>query len=208
MPVKRTYRARKRRVARPRYGGSFFGDVGNALSKAHDFIKSHKLVSSVANGLSAAGVPYAGTVGKIAGILGYGAPRRRRARGGAFDIKGALTKAHTFVKEKKLISNALKHFGHNKLSAAAKSLGYGAPRRRPVRRRRGGAFDVRGALAKAHAYVKKERLISSAVRHFLPNSNAHKAIHALGYGAGRRVTHRGYGGANFFSTDQIAAPKF
>lgn len=224
----------RRRVHRRRhYGGSF-------LSKVHDFIKQHKIISTVGNALGAVGVPYASAVGKAASVLGYGRRRRRvgrprlrssmrrvgrprisygtgrrrvmhrRRRGG--DLKSILSSAHKFVKDKRLISSALSHFGHHKLASAASTLGYGRRRRR-VHRRRGG--NVRSILSSAHKFVKDKRLVSSALRHFLPHSNLHKAAHVLGYGRRRTVRrkplmmhHRHYGGANFFSTEQIAAPKF
>ena len=68
-----------------------------------------------------------------------------------------------------MISGALSHFGHSKLSAAANSLGYGRKRRigRPKRTMR--------------KRVVKRRVI-------------------------RRV--RGAGNQNFFSTQQLAVPKF
>jgi hypothetical protein len=67
------YRRRRPRRTRALIGGSKFTDF---FKKAHDFIKSKKLVSTVANALGSVGVPYAGTIGNVAGKLGYG--RRRR----------------------------------------------------------------------------------------------------------------------------------
>ena len=62
---------RRRRVVRRR-GAGFFSNIGNALSKAHDWIKSNKIISSVGSLLGKAGVPYAGAIGTAAGTLGYG----------------------------------------------------------------------------------------------------------------------------------------
>lgn len=197
---------RRRRVHRRR-GGNIFADIGNALSSAHHFIRKNKVISTVGNALGAVGVPYASAIGKAAGVLGYGRRRRvyRRRRGG--DLKSTLASAHKFIKDRRLISSALKHFGHHRLSAASAALGYGR-RRRTVRQRRGGALP---SLASVHKFVKDRRLVSHALRHFLPNSNLHKAAHTLGYGRRRTVIRRAVrhrGGANFFSTEQIAVPKF
>jgi hypothetical protein len=199
---------RRRRVHRR--GGNILSDIGNALSTAHGFIRRNKLISTVGNALGAVGVPYAGAIGKAASVLGYGRRRRvhRRRRGG--DLRSILTSAHKFAKEKRLLSSALRHFLPNSnLHKAAHVLGYG--RRRRVRRRRGG--DVKSILSSAHKFVKDRRLVSSALRHFGHHKLA-AASRALGYGRRRRVVHRramhhrGYGGANFFTTEQIAAPKF
>ena len=88
----------RRRVGRPRrrHGGSFL----SALKGAHDFIKSHKIISTVGNALGAVGVPYASSIGKAASALGYGRKRVvRRRRGGAINLRGALSSAHSFVKK-------------------------------------------------------------------------------------------------------------
>ena len=42
------------------------------------------------------------------------------------------------LEDKRLISSALKHFGHNKLSAAANSLDYGKPKKKKVRKPKSG----------------------------------------------------------------------
>jgi len=209
MPIRYGMGRRRRRVGRPRRrGGNLLSDIGNALSSAHNFIRKNKLISTVGNALGSVGVPYAGAIGKAAGILGYGRRRRRRVRhrrrGG--DLRSALSSAHNFVKSKRLISSALKHFGHNKLSAAASALGYGR-RRRTRRRRRGG--DLRSALSSAHKFIKEKRLVSAALHH-LGHKKLAAASHALGYGRRhrRRVVHRRRGGANFFTTEQLAVPKF
>jgi len=216
---------RRRRHHRRRRGG-------NILSDIHGFVKRHKIISTVGKALGAVGVPYSGAIGTAAGILGYGRRRRRvrrrvthrRRRGG--NAKNILSNIHKFVKEKRLVSSALRHFlPSSNLHKAAHVLGYGRRRRRVYRRRRGG--NAKSILSNIHKFVKEKRLVSSALRHFLPSSNLHKAAHVLGYGRRRRVYRRrgrgtlantlrafgrkhgmGYGGANFFSTEQIAAPKF
>jgi len=255
----------RRRVRRRKAGGSIFSGI-------NDFLKKHQILSRAGSILGSLGVPYAGAVGTAARLAGYGRrrvgrPRVRRAggrplfglgrrrvyrrRGG--DLKGILSSAHNFIKSKRLVSSALRHFAPNSnLHKAAHSLGYG---RRRVRRRGG---DLKSILSSAHNYIKSKRLVSSALRHFAPNSNLHKAAHSLGYGrrrVGRPRRRRGgdlksilssahkfikdkriissglrhfapksnlhkaahslgygmmrhYGGANFFSTQQIARPRF
>ena len=153
------------------YGGrgSFFGSIGNALSKAHDWVKSNKIISTVGRALGAVGVPYAGAIGSTAATLGYGRRRkrvvRRRRVGGS--LRSILSGVHSFVKKHQLVSKGLSHLGHHKLSSAAGSLGYGrrrvgrprrvgrhrlTVRRRAVRRRR-----VGGSLRR----VCQEFIISS-----------------------------------------------
>ena len=48
------------------------------LKKVGAFLKKSKLVSTIGNTLGAAGVPYAGAIGKAAGVVGYG---RHRVKG-------------------------------------------------------------------------------------------------------------------------------
>ncbi len=213
---------RKRRVGRPRrrHGGSFFGSIGNALSKAHDFIKNNKIISTVGNALGAVGVPYAGAIGKAASTLGYGRRRRRRVvrrrprlvrrRRAGGSLRSILSAAHGFVKKHSLVSKGLSHFGHSKLASAASSLGYGRRRRVARRRRRGGS--LRSILSAAHGFAKKHSLVSKGLS-ALGHSKLASAASSLGYGRRRRTTrrrvvHRHRGGANFFSTSMLAAPKF
>jgi hypothetical protein len=161
---------RKRRVRRR--GAGLFSSIGNALSKANNWLKSNKIISTVGSALAPA-LPIAGTIAKGAAALGYGRRRRvgrprkagrpRKGRGG--NLRSLLASAHKFIKDKKLVSSALSHFGHNKLSAGASALGYGRRRRRVGRP------------------VKRRRVV-------------------------RRTVRRHRGGANFFSTEQISAPKF
>ncbi len=219
---------RKRRVGRPRVrrGAGFFSNLGNALSGAHDFIKSHKLVSTIGNALGSVGVPYAGAIGKAAGLIGYGRRRRRVRRGmgeglrrrrvvhrrrGGLNIRGILSSAHGFVRKHQLASKLLSHLGHPKAALAASSAGYGR-RRRVVRRRRGG-LSLRGLLTGAHGFVRKHQLASKLLSH-IGHPKAALAASSLGYGR-RRTTRRvhrrmprHHGGANFFSLEQVAAPKF
>lgn len=57
------------------------------VNKAGSFLKSSKLGSTIANGLGAAGVPYASSIGSALGSIGYG--RRRSRRGGSLRLAGA-----------------------------------------------------------------------------------------------------------------------
>ncbi len=221
---------RKRRVGRPRLrkrGKGFFSSIGNALSKAHDFIKSNKLVSTVGNALGSVGVPYAGAIGKAAGVLGYGKRRLRarprvvrRRRVGGLNLRSLLSSGHALVKKHGLASKLASHLGHPKLASAISSLGYGrrrVRRRRVVRRRHVGGLNLRSLLSSGHALVKKHGLASKLASH-LGHPKLASAISSLGYGRRRTVrrrvvrrrapVRRHRGGANFFSTSQIAAPKF
>jgi hypothetical protein len=202
---------RRRRVRRAQGGG--FMDM---LRSAHDWIKKNKIISTVGSALGKVGVPYAGAIGTAAGTLGYGRRRmvRRRRRGGALNLRGLLTSAHGLAKKHSLVSRALGHLGHPKLASIAQSAGYG--RRRVRRRRRGGAVNLRGLLSSAHGLVKKHQLASKLLGH-LGHPKLASAASSLGYGrrrtvrrrtVRRRVVRRRRGGANFFSTDQIAMPRF
>ena len=201
---------RPRKVGRPKRGAGFFSNIGNALSKAHDWVKSNKIISTVGNALGAVGVPYAGAIGKAAGTLGYGMKRRKRNVGGALNLRSVLSSAHNFVKDKKLISSALKHFGHNKLSAAANSLGYGKPKRKVVRKRKVGG-SLKSILSSAHKFVKDKKIISSALKHFGHNKLS-AAANSLGYGKKarkpRKKAIRHVGGAVANRHMQIARPRF
>jgi hypothetical protein len=206
---------RRRHVRHRRHGGSILGSIS-------DFLKKHRIISTIGSALGGVGVPYASAIGKAAGVLGYGRRRRRRVvrrraglgrrrtvrrrRGG--DIRSVLSGVHSFVKNNRLISKGLRTFLPNSsLHKAAHALGYGR-RRHSVRRRRGGS--LRSVLSGVHSFVKSNRLISKGLRTFLPNSNLHKAAHTLGYGRRRHTRHRVHhrGGANYFTTEQIAMPKF
>jgi len=178
---------RKKRTVRRRGRG-----VADILKKAHAYVKKEKLISRALKNFGHT------KLGNAAAALGYGRRKRtvrRRGRG----LGDILKKAHAYIKKERLISRALKNFGHTKLGNAAGALGYGKRKRRVVRRRGRGLADI---LKKAHAYVKKERLVSRALRNF-GHTKLANAAGALGYG--RRRMH---GGANFFTTEQIAAPKY
>ena len=188
---------RRRRLAARRRGAGFFSNLGNALSTAHDWVKTNKIISTVGNALAGVGVPYAGAIAKGATALGYGTRRRRvgrprkrvvlRKRGGA-NLRSLLSSAHKFIKEKKLVSSALSHFGHAKLASAAGALGYGRPRKRVVHRKRGGA-NLRSLLSSAHKFIKDKKLVSSALSHF-GHAKLASAASVLGYGRRRRRVGR------------------
>lgn len=61
-------------------GSGFFDFLGNAVKGA----RKHKTISNVARGLSKSGIPVvseiADVVGPIAGLLGFGAPKKRKPR--------------------------------------------------------------------------------------------------------------------------------
>jgi hypothetical protein len=181
---------RRRRVGRKRHGRGFFADVGNAFSRAHDFVKKNKLVSTVANALGSVGVPYAGAIGKAASLVGYG--RRRRVGRPRVRRSG---------------------MGRRIVHRRRRPVG-GARRRvhRRQHRRVGGAFNLRGALTLAHNFAKKHQLASKALHH-LGHPKAAAAVSSLGYGRRRvhrrRVMHRHRGGGSLFgSITQPALLKF
>ena len=69
----------KRRPRRKQAGN---GKVGDFFRKAHDFVKSNRLISRAATALSPIAGPYSnavGNFGRIAHIAGYG-PRSRGRR--------------------------------------------------------------------------------------------------------------------------------
>jgi len=130
---------------------------------------------------------------------------RRRRVGGS--LRSILSSAHGFAKKHQLASKLLGHLGHSKLAAGVSSLGYGR-RRRVYRRRRRVGGSLRSILSSAHGFVKKNQLASKLLGH-LGHSKLASAASSLGYGRRRRRVHRrARGGANYFSTSQIAAPKF
>ena len=190
--------------------GNWFKGAANTV---HNFVRNNKLVSK---GLALLPHPAAKAAGVAAGLAGYGRRRKRlvkrravggrrivrrrikrrvggrrivrrrikRRVGGSF--RSVLSKAHSFIKSNRLVSRGLNHFGHSKLSNAARSMGYG--RRRTVRRRRGGS--LRGVLSKAHSFIKSNRLVSRGLSHF-GHSKLSNAARSLGYGRRRRTRRRG-----------------
>ena len=212
-------RKRVGRVVRRKRGGGFM----DALRSAHSWLKNNKIISTVGNALGKIGVPYAGAIGTAAGTLGYGRRRivvhRRRVvrrRGGAINIRGLLSKVHGFVKNNQLVSKGLSHFGHSKLAGIASSAGYGRRRRRVVRRRCGGS--LRSILGRVHSFVKSNQLVSKGLSHF-GHSKLAGIASSTGYGRRKRTVRkrvvrrrapmrRHRGGANFFSMNQLAAPRF
>lgn len=205
---------------RRRQGGNLWDSIKSGFNKVKDFVKEHKLIS---RGLSLLPHPAAKAAGFSAGLAGYGrrrrAVRRRpiRRRGGSllgevFSPRAShglfgrgrrraggnkfvdfLKKSHKYVKDKRLISRALRDNGFKRASNFAGALGYGRRRRvvrrrrAPIRRRAGGS--LKSILQKAHAYVKKNRLISNAIKHF-GQKRLGNAVHTLGYGRRRRVVRR------------------
>jgi len=163
------------------------------LSRAHSFIKKHRVVS---RGLAFLKYP---KLSLAAHTMGYGKRRKRvvrRKRGGAMigpvnrsRPMRLLHRAHAYVKGKKLISHTLNHLGYTKAGSIAASLGYGR------RRKRGGtmtgtiAAPPKSRLRKLHDYVKSKKLVSSTLNH-LGYTKAGAVAAALGYGHRRRVVRR------------------
>lgn len=65
-------RGRRSIIARGRRNRMHGGGVWDWIKSAHNFIKSNKVISRVGSALGSVGVPYAGTIGKVAGLVGYG----------------------------------------------------------------------------------------------------------------------------------------
>jgi hypothetical protein len=156
---------RRRTTRRHMRGRGIFGDIGNWLNGAANtvynnvlkpvgnFVKDQHLISK---GLAFIPHPAGKAAAMAAGLAGLGRRRRRRrvTRGAGF-----LSNAHTYIKKNRLVSRGLSfasqfHKPLGKYVGVAKSLGYGRRRRR--RRVTRGA----GFLSNAHAYVKKNRLVS------------------------------------------------
>ena len=134
----------------------------------------------------------------------------------------ALRSAHDWIKKNKIISTVGSALGRvgvpyaGAIGTAASTLGYGRRRivrrprvirrRRVVRRRVGGS--LRSILSSAHGFIKRNQLVSKGLSRF-GHSKLASAASALGYGKRRtRQVRRHRGGANFFTTEQIAAPRF
>ena len=81
-------------------------------------------------------------------------------------------------------------------------------RRRLVRRRAVGG-SLRSSLSSAHGFIRNNRLVSKGLSQF-GHAKLASAASSLGYGRRRRRApiRRRRGGANFFSTEQLAAPIF
>jgi hypothetical protein len=152
--------------------------------------------------------------------------RRRRAGRGLMD---ALRSAHNWIKRNKIISTVGSALGKvgvpyaGAIGTVAGSLGYGRRRRgrprvhrvrrmivvrqplvrvRRVRRKRGNG--LRDILAKAHGFIKANKLVSKGLSHF-GHSKLASAASALGYGRRRVRRSRRVGGA---SVNQLARIKF
>ena len=88
MPPKRKAAAAPKRKARatrvvvvPMNGAGFFDDLKSAASKVNRWARDNKVISGVAGGLASSGLlgpkgsAIAGTVGDVAGAVGYGRGR-------------------------------------------------------------------------------------------------------------------------------------
>ena len=142
--------------------------------------------------------------------------RRRRVlhrkRGAGF--MDALRSAHNWIKSNKIISTVGNALGGvipiaGTIGRTAATMGYGRKRRvgRPRVRRAGGS--LKSILSNVQKFVKSNQLVSKGLTHLNHPKLASVAAN-LGYGkrrpARRAIRHRG--GANFFSTEQLAAPRF
>lgn len=93
-------------------GGNILRDIISFGKKANRFLKRTKLISNIGKALDKGGVPYAGKIGKVAGVLGYGKRkrvviRRRRRKGrGVNPAGGALRLAGSRGRGKKTLSIA------------------------------------------------------------------------------------------------------
>ena len=142
-------------------------------------------------------------------------PRRVRRRGGGF--MDALRSAHDWIKKNKIISTVGSALGRvgvpyaGTIGTAASTLGYGRRRRRVVRRRplrpRAIGGSLRSMLSAAHGFIKKNQLVSKGLSHF-GHSKLASAASSLGYGRRRRRPVRRHRGGAFFTTEQIAMPRF
>lgn len=105
MPKRRTMKSGRRKKSRAvvkrrkrrQHGGSFLSSLRRFGGKANRWLKRTKAISRGAKVASMFGIPYAGTVGKAAGMAGYGKGkrrkrtvrrRRRRQRGGSISPSG------------------------------------------------------------------------------------------------------------------------
>ena len=86
MPRRSTGRRKKsravvrRRTRRAQRGGSWWKNVLKFGSRANRWLKKTKAISKAAGIGSALGLPYAGTIKRTAGMVGYGKRRRRVVR--------------------------------------------------------------------------------------------------------------------------------
>jgi len=148
-----------RKVHRPRRG---HGRLGDLLKKAHNIVKSHKLISRSTGAIAdALGDSKAGNIFRHAhtasSALGYGRRRHRKRTGmgrrrvhhrRGTGIKEWLGKANDWLKKNRVISTVATTLGHagvpyaNTVANVADKLGYGRRRghgtmRRHMGRRRG-----------------------------------------------------------------------
>lgn len=129
----------------------------------------------------------------------------------------AVRSAHDWVKQNKIISTVGNALGGvlpiaGTIGQAAGALGYGRRRVRRVRRHVGGRRRVvrrrgrgwRDIASKVHGLVKSNKLVSKALDQF---GHPKLAGVARTFGYGRRA-RGGAGYGSFFTTSQIAAPKW
>lgn len=228
---------RRRRVGRPRKRGRgplmnaalFAVQKLRALARRSGFGKKRVVRKRVVRKRGGFVMPKGGyPKGLLRGMIAFGKKRRavRRKRGGenasrSTQARSILTKINGLLRQHKVVSRGLSHFGYKRAASVAGLLGYG--RKRRVRRRgRGDDYpDVAPArpphaldgyvdaaaprawyksLAGIHNKIRDERFVSRGLAK-LKLGRLSRAAKAVGYG-------RHHGGANFFSTQQIAVPKY
>jgi hypothetical protein len=126
-----------------------------------------------------------------------GRPRVRRKvhhRG-----RGILSEIHNFVKDRKIVSRSLHHFGLKKARNVVARLGYGRRRpvrRTPVRHHRGRGFfgDLWSGIKSGVNWLRDKKPISR-IAGLIPHPTAQKVAGIAGeLGFGRRRRMRGRGG--------------
>lgn len=111
MPVRKARtKSKSRAVVRRKHrvrGGSLFSWIRH---KAMPWLKKKRAISRLGSALGMVGVPYAGTVGKVASAMGYGKRRRgakmvkmRRTRGRGLGHTGGGRKKKACRKRKKCL---------------------------------------------------------------------------------------------------------
>ena len=83
MPQRKRTATQRRRRTRGQSGRGLW----SWIKKAHDYVKSKKLISRAGSALSF--IPGMGTAGAVAGLLGYGRRGVRRIKGSGINLAGS-----------------------------------------------------------------------------------------------------------------------
>lgn len=121
-------------------------------------------------------------VAKATGFAGSG--RRRRRRGGAWDIKGLAHNVGHVLRRHRVVSRLATWAGHPNFARHARIAGYGRRRRRVHRRRRGGAWDIRG-LAHNVRHVLRQGKHLSRLATWAGHHRTARHLRIAGYGRRR-----------------------